>query len=145
MMCGWRDAFVFVFMVIFSRLQSFIIKNINLFLLHVDSFLLYFFCLINKSFNVYIIVFYGFVRALNMRKISSPYFFLLASSLCSGEITCVFSYFQQFHSCQPAEISESSEEEWRGFAGERNGRLFQCRKGAGILWFSVARNIMKLI
>lgn len=32
-------------------------------------------------------------------------------SLCSGEITCV-SYFQQFHCCQHAEISESSEEEW---------------------------------
>lgn len=62
-MCGY--VFVFVFMVIFSRLQSFIIKNIN-FYLSQKLLLLPFVLFI--CFNVYIIVFYGFVGApLDMR------------------------------------------------------------------------------
>lgn len=60
-------SFVFVFMVISDRLLSFMIKNINLFLFHVEFFLC-FLCIINKSFNVYIIVFYGFACILNMRE-----------------------------------------------------------------------------
>lgn len=72
MICGWREALVFVSRVISIRLQSFIIKNINLFLFHVEVF--FFFCLINKSFNVYIIVFYSFTRVFNAREIS-PLFF----------------------------------------------------------------------
>jgi hypothetical protein len=45
MMSEWREretSFVFVFMVISDRLQSFIIKNINLFLFHVELSLLFF-------------------------------------------------------------------------------------------------------
>lgn len=101
------------FMVIFIRLQSFIIKNINFSRL---PFVLFMF------FNVYIIVFYSLAVLLNMTwEISSPLFFLRRLSLCSGEITCV-SYFQQFHCCQHAEISESSEEEWRDLSEHEEGK-----------------------
>jgi predicted N-acyltransferase len=107
-------------MVIFSRLQSFIIKNINSRCsppLPLPSYLCALMFILS-SFMASLARMYA--GAQPTREISSSFSFALALSVFSREITCV-SYFQQFHCCQHAEISESLEEEWRDLLNGEQG------------------------